>query len=260
MATRHLLAAVFLVAIACGCAQVPEDGDTIFQVSTINALLEGVYDGDISLGGLKRHGDFGVGAADELDGELVELGGEIYQLKVDGLAYPAEDSLKTPFAVVTFFEPDNTVLSDRSMDYNQLKEYLDGLLPTENIPYAVKMEGTFNYVKTRGLPRQKKPYPRLVEVVKKESKFEFHDVNGTMVGFWFPAYMEGINVPHYHFHFITEDRKKGGHVLDCEPRNVRIGIDNSPALYMVLNEHGEFYSADLTETEEKKAELEEFME
>jgi acetolactate decarboxylase len=72
--------------------------------------------------------------------------------------------------------------------------------------------------------------------------------------------MEGINVPHYHFHFITEDRKKGGHVLDFGPQNVRIGIDNSSALYMVLDEHGGFYSADLTETEEKKAELKEFME
>jgi acetolactate decarboxylase len=134
MTARHLLVAAFFVAIACGCAQVPGDRDTMFQVSTINALLEGVYDGDITLGELKRHGDFGVGAADELDGELVELGGEIYQLKVDGLAYPAEDSMKTPFAVVTFFEPDSTILSDRSMDYGQLKEYLDGLLPTENIP------------------------------------------------------------------------------------------------------------------------------
>ncbi|MCP4363811.1 MAG: acetolactate decarboxylase, partial [Planctomycetes bacterium] len=112
MTTRRLLMAALFIAVACGCAQVPEDGDTMFQVSTINALLEGVYDGDITLGELKRHGDFGVGAADELDGELVELGGEIYQLKFDGLAYKASDSMETPFAVVTFFEPDNTILSD----------------------------------------------------------------------------------------------------------------------------------------------------
>lgn len=43
----------------------------IFQLSTINALLEGVFDGNMSYGQLKQHGDFGIGTFNGLDGEMI---------------------------------------------------------------------------------------------------------------------------------------------------------------------------------------------
>ena len=249
-----LLTGIFLIVVVCGCSHLQKNDDVLFQTSTINALLEGVYDGEITFRELGQHGDFGIGTFNGLDGEMIGLDGSFYQVKADGVAYPVDDSMKTPFAVVTFFESDRSVLLDKTVDYKQLEQYLDSLLPTKSIFYAIRITGTFEYIKTRSVPGQKKPYPRLVEVVKNQPTFEFSDVKGIMVGFRCPVYVEGINVPGYHIHFITSDRKSGGHLLECRMEDVKIEIDDTSRFYMVLPESGEFHEVDLTE--DKQAELE----
>ena len=218
-----------------------EHEDVLFQTSTINALLEGIYDGEMTCQRLKQYGDLGIGTFNDLDGEMIGLEGKFYQIKADGKAYLAEGSMRTPFAVVTFFESDKAVLLDKSLDYGQLKPYVDSVLPTKNIFYALRIEGSFDYVKTRSVPRQNKPYPPLVEVVKNQPTFEFHNLKGTIVGFRCPGYVKGINVPGYHLHFISEDRKIGGHLLECRVRNVRIGIDYTSEFHLTLPESAEFY-------------------
>jgi len=212
------------------------------------------YDGEITYEELKQHGDFGIGTFNGLDGEMIGLEGKFYQIKADGIAYPVDSLLKAPFAVVTFFEPDKSVLLNQGLDYNQLTQYLDNLLPTKNIFYAVKIEGVFRYIKTRSAPKQNQPYPPLVEVVKNQPTFEFHDVEGTIVGFRCPVYMEGINVPGYHLHFITGDKKAGGHLLECQIKNAKIELDYTSEFYMALLESSEFYEVDLAK--EKQTELE----
>jgi len=244
---------VIVVAIS-GYSSVQEKKDVLFQASTVNALLEGVYDGEMTYEQLKRYGDFGLGTFNGLDGEMIGLEGKFYQIKADGIAYLVDGSMRTPFAVVTYFEPDKTVLLDKSVDYKELQQYLDNLLPTKNIFYALRIEGVFPYIKTRSIPKQNKPYPPLVEVVKNQPIFEFHNVKGTIAGFRCPIYIKGINVPGYHLHFITKDKKAGGHLLECQLQNVRIEIDYTSEFYMVLPENAEFYKADLEK--EKHQELE----
>lgn len=251
---RYLLLLAFLAVAVCGCSHLQKDRDVLFQTSTINALLEGIYDGETTYGELKQHGDFGLGTFNGLDGEMVGLDGKFYQVKADGIAYPVSDSAKTPFAVVTFFKTDKTVLLEKAEDYSQLKQYLDYSLPTKNIFYAIKIEGVFKYIKTRSVPGQTKPYPPLVEVTKNQPIFEFHDVKGTIVGFRCPVYVKGINVPGYHLHFITKNKKAGGHILECQMRNVNIEVDYTSKFFMVLPEHSEFYKVDLSK--EKQTELE----
>lgn len=251
---RYLLLLAFLAVAVCGCSHLQKDRDVLFQTSTINALLEGIYDGETTYGELKQHGDFGLGTFNGLDGEMVGLDGKFYQVKADGIAYPVSDSAKTPFAVVTFFKTDKTVLLEKAEDYSQLKQYLDYSLPTKNIFYAIKIEGVFKYIKTRSVPGQTKPYPPLVEVTKNQPIFEFHDVKGTIVGFRCPVYVKGINVPGYHLHFITKNKKAGGHILECQMRNVNIEVDYASKFFMVLPEHSEFYKVDLSK--EKQTELE----
>jgi len=185
---------------------------------------------------------------------MIGLEGKFYQITAQGLVNVVDDEMKTPFAVVTFFEPDRTVLLPGTLDYGKLEEYLDRLLPTKNIFYAIKIEGVFEYVKTRSVPRQNKPYLPLVEVLKNQPTFEFRKVKGTVVGFRCPLYVTGINVPGYHLHFIREDRKAGGHLLECRLENVRVEIDHTLQFYMVLPEDVEFYKADLGK--EKHQELE----
>lgn len=235
---RYLLVLTSLIIAISGCSRLQENKDVLFQVSTMNAILERDYDGEITYEELKKHGDFGVGTFNGLDGELFALEGKFYQIKADGMAYPVDDSMKTPFAVVTFFGPDKSALLDEASDYKQLQQYLDNLLPTKDIFYAIKIEGTFKYIKARNIPKQNKPYPQFSEVVKNQLIFEFHDVEGTIVGFRSPAYVEGMSVPGYHFHFITKDRKTGGHLLEGQMQDVKIEIDYTPEFHVALSESG----------------------
>src|SRR4030066_387652 len=165
----YLLVAATLVAITVcvvGCLNLPKDKDVLFQTSTLSALSEGDYDGDLTYKDLRQHGDFGLGTFDNLDGEMIALAGEFYQIKTDGKAYPVEDSMETPFAIVTFFETDKVVSLDNISDYEQLKQCLDSVLPDKDIFYAIKIEGTFEYIKARSVPAQFKPYPSLDEALK----------------------------------------------------------------------------------------------
>jgi acetolactate decarboxylase len=248
-----LVGYAFLVTILCvttvGCLSSPElieNEETLFQYSTLGSLLEGVYDGEMTYAELKRHGDFGLGTFNALDGEMIELDHQVYQIKANGAAYQVDGEMKTPFAVVTYFEPDQTVTIAERMDCEQLREYLDSLLPTENIPYALKIDGVFSYMKTRSVPKQNKPYPRLLDVLEEQSVFEFHEVEGVMVGFRLPSYMEGANAPGYHLHFITGDRDAGGHVLDCQPQDIKVEIDYTNGWYTLLPEDEEFYDVEMT--------------
>lgn len=229
--------------------------ETLVQISTIDALLGGVYDGVMTFGTLKEYGDFGIGTFEGLDGEMVGFDGNFYQVKADGIAYPVADSMETPFASVTFFDTDCQEKLPGGADYQQLRDFLDEILPTGNIFYAIKIEGTFSYMKTRSVPGQQKPYPPLVEVVKNQPTFEFTDVEGIVVGFRCPAYVAGVNVPGYHLHFLTKDKSAGGHVLEFQVDEAVAYIDYTSEFLMILpGNDSDFYKIDLTQ--EKQEELE----
>jgi acetolactate decarboxylase len=217
----------------------------IFQSSTLSALLEGVYDGDMTYGELARHGNFGLGTFNALDGEMIALEGRFYQVKSDGKAYPVDPSLRTPFAVVMFFDPTVELSLEQPTTYSELQDGADRAVPSTNLFYAVRAEGFFEYLKVRSVPRQSPPYPPMTEVVKHQPIFELGNVRGTLAGFRFPDYTQGINVPGYHLHFLTEDRTAGGHVLDFRMHDARVAIDVTSDLHMEMPERGDFLKAEL---------------
>lgn len=245
---KKFFKALFLLTILFFLARAyfAKDQDVIYQVSSINSLLKGNYDGEIACGKLSGHGNFGIGTFDRLNGEMLVLDGVCYQIKSDGKVYEASLDTKTPFAVVTFFEPDQSCLLTDAMDYNQLTRYLDKLLPTKNIFYAIKIEGDFSYVKARSVPAQNKPYLPLVEIAKTQPVFESRDIKGALVGFRMPEFFKDINVPGYHFHFITADKQLGGHLLDCRLLRGKAGIDYTSEFHMTLPQNTEFYRSDLS--------------
>lgn len=207
---------------------------TLFQTSTIDSLLDGTYDGDMSFAELGAHGDFGLGTFEALDGEMVALDGGFYRIRADGRAYPVDGRAKTPFAVVTFFEPARSQRLGTVTDLAGLCEHVDLLSGDTSVCCAVRVDGHFEYVKTRSVPRQRKPYPPLVEVVKNQPVFELYDVRGSLVGFRFPDYAQGLNVAGYHFHFVTADRSAGGHVLGCRLSEGELRIDREGNLRVEL--------------------------
>jgi acetolactate decarboxylase len=231
--------------------------DVLYQTSPFIALNQGDFDGTVSCGELKKHGDTGLGTFNNLDGEMIMIDGRIYQVKIDGIAYPVNDSEKTPFAIVTYLDNDWQIPLDNIQGFDQLQKYLDDSLPTENIIYAFTINGTFDYIKARSVPPQSKPYPTLTEAVKNQRIFEFNNISGTIVGFRCPAYVGNINVPGYHFHFITSDRKAGGHLLDCNMSKVTVEVDNTNELFMAIPLTEDFSAADFSlsgETTTDKAE------
>ena len=229
--------------------------ETLTQVSTIDALMAGLYDGVISSGQLKGYGDFGIGTFEALDGEMVILEGRIYQVKADGVASIVNDSLGVPFAAVTFFDSDREVNIASGTDYAGFQAILDQNIISNNIFVAVKLNGNFSYVKTRSVPGQVKPYPLLADVTQKQSVFEFNNVSGTIVGFRCPPYVNGVNVPGYHLHFLTNDSKAGGHLLDFTVNEVSTSVDYTSEFLMILpDESSDFYKLDLSQ--DKKEELE----
>jgi acetolactate decarboxylase len=240
------------LALGCGSsAPSPKADHVLFQYSTLSTLMAGVYDGDMAFGELKQHGDLGLGTFNTLAGEMVEVDHQFYQVKSDGAAYPVADDMKAPFAEVTYFSADQTIEVGDPLDCGGLQRYLDSRLPSLNVPYAIKITGVFAQLQTRSVPKQTKPYPPLAQVVKTQSTFDFSNVTGVMVGFRLPTYMSGVGAVGYHLHFLTDDRKAGGHVLSCQVKKVTVEIETTGELNMVLPSDPAFYHVDLSTSSPK---------
>ncbi|HET7417122.1 MAG TPA: acetolactate decarboxylase [Solirubrobacterales bacterium] len=211
------------------------EAHVLFQASTIGALLDGAFEGDLSFGELAEQGDLGLGTLNHLDGEMVALDGQFFRADVDGNVTEVGPEERTPFAVVTRFEATvDERLPDRELVHEELLHKLDSLVPDDASSCAVRLDGRFELVRARSVPRQEPPYRPLTEVVANQHVFELHDVEGTMLGFRFPAYAEGIEVGGYHLHFISADRSRGGHVLDSRSRGLRLRLDPSNDLHVEL--------------------------
>jgi acetolactate decarboxylase len=211
------------------------DPHVLFQASTIGALLDGAFDGDLSFGELAAHGDLGLGTLNHLDGEMIALDGGFFRADVDGNVTPVGPEQRTPFAVVTSFEPTvDERLPDGEIEHEALLARLVELIPAGASSCAIRLDGRFEVVRARSVPRQEPPYRPLTEVVADQHVFELRDVEGTMLGFRFPAYAEGIEVAGYHLHFISADRTRGGHVLGSRSRGLRVRLDPSDDLHVEL--------------------------
>lgn len=229
--------ALLSLLFVCGCAGKPEN--TLTQVSTIDALLAGSYDGQMSCGKLLAYGDTGIGTFDKLDGEMIILEGKIYQAKSDGKIYRPEMNTTTPLAVTVFFESDKDITVSQKTAFDQFMKQIDKTAPGKNIFCAIKAHGLFSKMKVRSVPAQQKPYPPLVKVTAKQPIFDFENISGTIVGFRTPAFVKGINVPGYHLHFISDDRQHGGHILDFTMNSGKIQTDSCNCFYMILPENSE---------------------
>jgi acetolactate decarboxylase len=218
----------------------------LFQASTIGALLDGAYEGDVSFTELAEHGDLGLGTLNGLDGEMIALDGRFFRADVDGAIDEVSGSARTPFAVVIRFSPTLDVELDGPLAHDDLIAEIDRRLPADAVACALRLDGAFDLVRLRSVPRQQPPYRPLAEVISAQHVFELADVSGTVVGFRFPDYSEGIEVGGYHLHFISSDLARGGHVLECTPRSVRVRVDLSADLHVELPDGIDLAAPDLS--------------
>ena len=165
---------------------------------------------------------------------MIALDGEFFRADVDGAIHRIPPAAKTPFAVVTRFEPTIDERIGAPLSHAELLAGLDALVPPGASSCAIRVDGRFELVRARSVPAQSPPYRPLAEVVADQHVFELADVEGTMLGFRFPAYVEGIEVAGYHLHFIDAERARGGHVLDSRIAEVRARLDPSDDLHVEL--------------------------
>jgi len=219
--------------------------NAVFLSAPINALVEGFFVEDTSIALVKEHGDFGLGTFDYLDGEMVMLDGIVYQIKSDGKVYDVKDDEGSPFACVTFFNPDTFDDIEESAEPQELYSLLNKLIPSENMLYAIRCDGIFSHIKTRAVSKSDN-YRPLVEATKDQPTFDFFDVKGCLAGFYTPRFMESLNAPGYHLHFLTDNRQQGGHLIECTLKKARIGIQHVPKLDVGLPITLDFLTANLT--------------
>jgi acetolactate decarboxylase len=218
---------------------------TLFQVSTSAALVEGLYQGAVRVSRLLRHGDFGLGTFIDLDGEMVVLEGVCYRIPSDGVVTAVEGDRLIPYAVVTRFSAEFAKPSQQLNSFSELVAVCDGLRSSENVFYAFRVEGKFSLVKTRVMKAV--PYGTGLKAASSgQEEFTFQDQKGTLVGLWSPGFAGSFSVPGYHFHFLSADRKRGGHVLECKAVGVTIGGCAMHEMHVSLPETEEFLKADLS--------------
>ena len=218
---------------------------TLFQVSTSGALVQGVYERAVSSNLLLNYGDFGLGTFENLDGEMVVLDGAIYQVRSDGKVTKIEKDVGTPFAVVTHFVADQDQMIENASSFKDLAKICDRYRDSDNLFYAFRIDGHFGQVHTRAMRETREGLP-LAKAAAIQPEFEFTGVDGTLVGIWAPQFSSTLNIAGYHFHFLSEDRSKGGHLLECSGKHLRMRVERLNDFHLSLPESEEFLRADLT--------------
>ena len=197
--------------------------NAVYLSAPVNAMLKGYYEENTALGDLKQHGDFGLGTFNNLDGEMVMLDGVIYQLHADGKTYPVDDRVQTPFACVTFYRPSFIEEIEGDLDFDAFNAVLNRLLPSDNMLYAIRIDGFFKQVKVWSVARQEN-YQPLSEDQQNRPIFEYENITGVLAGFYTPKFLRALNFPGFHLHFLTDGREYGGHLHECRTGRVQIGI------------------------------------
>jgi len=211
----------------------------LYQISLMSALIAGLYEGEMTYGEIRKHGDFGLGTFNDLDGEMVGFDGTFYQLRSDGSARPVTADQKTPFAVVTFFRPEQELDVVRPMAKNDLLAMVEKAT-NANLFSAVRVDGIFEEVRTRTVQRQARPFPPLTEATKHQAEKVFSNVQGTLAGFRTPLYAQGIGVAGFHLHFLRQDKQAGGHALDYRVRAGKVQVCTVHDLQVELPTSPEF--------------------
>jgi acetolactate decarboxylase len=217
----------------------------MYQISTSAALVEGADTGAVCSRTLLEHGDFGLGTFESLDGEMVILEGAIYQVRGDGSVKHRQDQFQIPFAAVARFQEDASFELQTIRCMKGLELACDPHRESDNLFYALRIDGTFETVHARAVSGVARG-TRLVDAAKEQKEFHFSDIEGTLVCLWSPSYSSAFNVPGYHFHFISKDRTKGGHVLNCSAKTLRVGLQMLFEYDVRLPDKGSFLTTDLS--------------
>ena len=216
---------------------------TLYQISTLQALSMGYSRAVIPVEAFLQYGNIGLGTFEDVNGEMILLDGQCYRASENGAVVRAEPDRGVPFAVATFFHHGNRIHVENVENIDALKHLLDLRIEEDfglNSMHIVRIDGSFAKVCARSESAHRSHHVSLKDILQKtQNDFIFHDIIGTLVCVYFPDYMDGINAPGWHLHFISDDRSLGGHVFDLTMKQgtmiinkisqIQIQLPNSPA-------------------------------
>lgn len=244
-----LFAIVVCALSATTGAEIVPVQNTVYQVAPIAALAKGLYsDTTYTYGELKKHGDFGLGTFLNLDGEMIALDGNFYQMMADSRVRLVDDSQAVPFAEVNYFQPNTQQIPlHSSKDFTAATKELLQYFKNKNTPYAIRIDGVFSFIKLRAVRKQDAPFRSLVVATKNQAIFKLNNVRGTLIGYWFPEYLSGIAVTGFHLHFINDARTIGGHVLDIAMSAGVLNLQQLANLQLYFPNNTNFATANLSD-------------
>lgn len=244
-----LLLTILFVTVTTAAAQ---SESRLYTYSTLDGLLAGVYDGELTIARLHSKGNFGLGTFNHLDGEMVLLDGICYHVRADGTVSVARPQDQSPLAYATHFRPTQAIRPERVLPLPELEKWLDTHLQNKNLFYAIRIEGRFRDVSVRAIAAQVKPYKPLSEIVGTQVVRNYSETRGVLVGFRSPAFSRSISVSGYHWHFLTDDRKHGGHVLHITVENAGVQFNELAGLDLELPRTEAFANSDQTKDRAKE--------
>ena len=218
---------------------------TIFQTSPISALMNGLDKDSFTVAEIKKHGDFGLGTFNGVNGEMIILDGKVYRADYAGKISMPDNSWQSPFVTEIYFHADTSITLKDTLSFSSLENFINKIFPSKNIICAIKIEGLFKNVQYRSEKKQTAAYSNLVDVLKHQFIYNMSNIKGTMVGFYYPYYLKEVNAAGYHFHFLSFDKKSGGHVLNLMTKNIKIQIEFAKNLDMRVPSTAGFYKINL---------------
>lgn len=188
---------------------------TLFEHGTIEILIAGNLEGTITLEELLKHGSYGLGTLDGLDGEVIILNNDVYQADQTGKVNHITDlNVTLPFASVHTPSKNQKEISLTDVDFNILNEDFSNTHNLKNVFATINLHGNFKNVKVRVAPKQEKPYPSLLSVTKNQPIFDTKNVSGTIIGYYAPELFGNVTAAGWHLHFLSDDHEFGGHLLN----------------------------------------------
>lgn len=229
-----------------------ERDSAFYQVSTLNALMQGNFDGAVTVSELLRHGSWGIGTYEGLDGEAVVCEGSAFCAHADGTTcvYPPDATLA--FATVAHLDGRASRFElAGAVSLAEVRSALDDARraheDNDNVWSLVALRGSYAHVRVRSCEKQtEKPYPTLPEVARCQREHAYDDERGWVIGVWVPAWMGGVNLPGWHVHFLSEDHERGGHILELAVDKAAGRIESYPRLELQMPHNPEFAALDLT--------------
>lgn len=216
----------------------------MYQVSTLQALALGYSRAVISVGELLQEGNTGLGTFEDVNGEMIVMDGRCFRADQDGQVTEITHETGVPFAAVAKLYGEQEFMLKDMPDITSVRQELTRKIEERfglNSMHVVRIDGVFEKVDARSEAPYRSHHISLKEILGKNQRaFLFEKVCGSLIGVYFPDYMDGINMPGWHLHFLSEDRSKGGHVFDVSIREGSVKVDKITRIEINLPKEAAF--------------------